>query len=329
MGIARGDVHHLHHITRHLVLYDLFGPDLPEPYDCLPLHHRELLVLRVVPVVSLGDGRVRDVHRELATFGSAYDLGERATLIRVHLQRVAEAILGEEGEVGRVERLLEGVPHIGNREGAPALLEGVQEVHDGLQCHRMDGGDDAEAIFLNDLPLQGVGEFTEHIIDIDKSQNCIGVIDLDGKIPGYIVAEGCHGTIVVGPGPFAEDIGKAVEEEIDTILFCIPDEQLLPRLLAPAIGVVQLCLDRGGDEDGGLVVMFLELTKEQSSEVPVALKELSLVLGPVDTGQVEDEVTLLGIAVKELFVGIHIVKEELVFIPTLQFCREVPSDEAA
>lgn len=329
MGIARGDVHHLYRGPRYLVLDDLFCIYLPEPYDTLPLHHHELLVLRVVPVVSLGDGRVRDVHRELATFGSAYDLGERAPRIRVHLQRVAEAILGEEGEVGRVERLLEGVPHIGNREGAPALLEGVQEVHDGLQCHRMDGGDDAEAIFLNDLPLQGVGEFTEHIIDIDKSQNCIGVIDLDGKIPGYIVAEGCHGTIVVGPGPFAEDIGKAVEEKRKTVFLCISYEQLLPRLLAPAIGVVQLCLDRGGDEDGGLVVMFLELPQNNSGEVTVALKELSLVLGPVDTGQVEDEVTLLGIAVKEFFVGIHIIEEELVYVPALQFCREVPSDEAA
>ena len=193
----------------------------------------------------------------------------------------------------------------------------------------MNGGNDAIAIFPYHLPLQGVGELTEHIIDIDKSQNCIGVVDLDGKIPGYIVAEGCHCTIVVGPRPLAKDIGKAVEEELDTILFCISYEQLLPRLLAPAIGVVQLSLDGGGDEDGGLVIMFPELLQKSCSEVPVALKELTLVLGPVDTGQVEDEVALIGIAVKELFFGIHIVEEKLVFIPTFQFCCEVPSDEAA
>ncbi|MPM79013.1 hypothetical protein SDC9_126029 [bioreactor metagenome] len=159
----------------------------------------------------------------------------------------------------------------------------------------MDGGDPAEVVLNQDITLECREESLDHIVDVDQAHDHLRVVDRDGKVSCNVVAEGSHRAVVVGPRPLAKDVGKTEYIGGSTCLLCICKEQVLTRLLAPAVGVVQLCLDGGGDEHRAGIVVLPQGGKQGIGEAEVSLHEFLLLLRPIYSGKVEDEPAVLGI----------------------------------
>ena len=70
----------------------LVRPDLTQPDQTVTAHHHELFILGVVPMLSLGDTGLGDVHRELASIRRADDLSEAPPVVRLHLYRIDELL---------------------------------------------------------------------------------------------------------------------------------------------------------------------------------------------------------------------------------------------
>ena len=66
--------------------------------------HKEL-PLAVVPVLSLGDTRFRDVDGDLSAGGGLQKLREAASLIHIHLQRKRNFFWRQIGQIGTIELL--------------------------------------------------------------------------------------------------------------------------------------------------------------------------------------------------------------------------------
>jgi hypothetical protein len=95
----------------------------------------------------------------------------------------------------------------------------------------MDSGNLAEAL----LPDYIAGERREKslydIIDVYQTHHHFGIVDCDGKVSCDVVTESRNRTVVVGPAPLAEYIGKAVDVYMSPCLISIGEEQVLPCFL--------------------------------------------------------------------------------------------------
>ena len=85
-------------------------------------------------------------------------------------------------------------------------------------------------------------------------QHYLGIVDLDRQSICNVVAEGGHSAVVVGPAPFAEHVGKPVDEDFDVVFAAVVKEPVFSGFFARAVGVVQGGLNGGGEHDGGFVV---------------------------------------------------------------------------
>ena len=193
----------------------------------------------------------------------------------------------------------------------------------------MDGGDPAEVVLGQDITLECREESLDHIVDVHQAHDHLRVIDRNGKVPCNVVAEGSNRTVVVGPAPLAKDVGKAEYIDRSTCILCISKEQVLTRFLAPAVGVVQLCLDGGGDEHRAGIVVLSQGGKQGIGEAEVALHEFLLILGPIYSGKVENKFTVLGIRVQKLRIGVDVVEIQIFVSLASQFSDEVLPYEAA
>ena len=85
---AGNHVDRLHLIAGNLKLHRFAGVDIPFLNQSVTGNHDEQLPLGVVPVLPLGDARAADVDAHLPAVGSMHQLGERATVVHVHLQGI-------------------------------------------------------------------------------------------------------------------------------------------------------------------------------------------------------------------------------------------------
>ena len=95
MGVAWEHVDTLDIITCHFKLDDFIRAFLAFLDETMSLHNDEKLPLAVVSVLSLGNAWLADVDAHLSAFGQMYQLGERASVIHVHLQRIGDLLLGQ------------------------------------------------------------------------------------------------------------------------------------------------------------------------------------------------------------------------------------------
>ena len=75
----------------------------------MTFHHDELLPFGVVPMLAFGDAGLADIDAHLATVEGVDQLGKRATVIYVHLQRESHFLLREIREIRGVQLLGEAV----------------------------------------------------------------------------------------------------------------------------------------------------------------------------------------------------------------------------
>ena len=196
------------------------------------------------------------------------------------------------------------------------------------------------------LPQQRPQHLVHEVVDVEELQLHRGVVDGVGAAVGDCVAEGRHRGVVARAAPLAVEVGEAVDEHWRPRALGIVAEQALPRQLRLAVdrareAARQARLRGAGKHDGACVPVALEGVQQHGGEPEVALHELGLVLGAVDAGQVEDEVSagaeVLQLRVRRVEVVLHdlegkkarvLLAAVLAIANVLQRAAEVPPDEA-
>ena len=98
VGPAGNHVDSLDLVPGNLKLHRFAGVDVSLLNQTVTSDHNEQLPLGVVPVLPLGNARTADVDAHLSAVGGVHQLGERATVVHVHLQGILE---------------LAGIPYVG------------------------------------------------------------------------------------------------------------------------------------------------------------------------------------------------------------------------
>lgn len=166
------------------------------------------------------------------------------------------------------------------------------------------------------LAKQGAQQLVDEVVDVEELQLHAGVVDGVGAAVGDGVAEGRHGGVVARAAPLAVEVGEAVDEHRGAGPLGVLPEQALPRQLGLAVdraleAARQARLRGAGEHDGAPIAVSLERLKQHGGEPEVALHELGLVLGPVDAGQVEDEVGAGAEVLQLLGHGVDVVLHDL------------------
>lgn len=145
------------------------------------------------------------------------------------------------------------------------------------------------------LAQQRTQHLVDEIVDIEELELNGGVVHGVGAAVRDGVAEGGNGGVVTRAAPLAVEVGESVDEHWRTCPLGVLAEQALPRELRLSVdraleAARQARLRRAGEHDGTRVAVTLEGAQQCRGESEVALHELGLILGAIDTGQVEHEV---------------------------------------
>lgn len=170
----------------------------------------------------------------------------------------------------------------------------------------------AEAVAAVLAALQGGNHLVDQVVDVDQGKLRGGVVDGNGQVVGDVVAEGCHGRVIVRTTPFSEEVRKAVDQDPGAGFGGIVAHELLAGALRFAVGIVEGRLGRRRYHHRAAVAMTLQRFEQGRGEAEVAGHELFGVLRAVDAGEVEHEVGLAAVAVELFGGGVDVVGEDLV-----------------
>lgn len=109
VGVAGEHDDTLDFVTTHLVVEDFIGAFLAELDEAVARDDDKLFPLGVVPMLTFGDTRLRDVDAYLATVEGVDEFGERTTLVNIHLQVEDGLFFGQVAQEGAIETLGKGV----------------------------------------------------------------------------------------------------------------------------------------------------------------------------------------------------------------------------
>lgn len=337
-------------VTTHLVVEDFVRALLAELDEAVARDDDELFPLGVVPMLALGDTRLRDVDAHLSAVEGVDEFGERTTLVNIHLQVEDGLFFGQVAQEGAIETLGKGVGgNLGNHQGLGHIGKLMEQGHDFTKgCFMGDGtiavaayfsehrfhrlnrffiiratcgitihGNDFQTIKLAMvlLALQGVDHLFHKVIDVEQFKFYTWVVDRDGEVIGDVVAEGSYGTIIIGTAPFAVEVGETIHQYFGTCFRTILQEQVLASLLATTILTIAEAASQGGllrtgEHHRASVLMSLQCVKQGGGKAEVTLHELVIVLGAVYASEIEHEVTLLAPCVKLLGGGIEVEFED-------------------
>ena len=357
MGVAGEHVDGLYPLTAHLEVQHLVRTDASLLDQGPAAHHDEQLPLAVVPVLTLGDSRFRDVDAELAALRGLQQLRERAALVCVHLQRKYRLLLRQVAQISGVEFLGEGaLRYLRHDKGRGLLPERFQQVHylsephavrhRTVAVHALLIGYGVNAVIAASVFLAGKSSYhlVHKVVNVQQLQLHRGVVDPDRKAVGQVVAEGGHRRVVVRTAPLAEEVREPVDQHPRSGCGGVHQEQVLARLLAPPVLAVSEAAREGGLYRGGLhhgtgVAVLSECVEEGGREAAVALHEFPVVLRTVHASEVEHEVAVAAPCIQLLrgrveVVFIYFADFEITVAPGLalpdivELGAEVPADES-
>ena len=244
VGVSGDHFHHFDLLAADLEVDHLVRPDLTQPDQTVTTHHHKFFILGVMPMLSLGYARLRDVHRELASIRRADDLSEAPPVVRLHLYRIDELLFRKIRQIGRIELLRERITQIRNREVTRHLLERIKQIDNPTQGYGMNHRNGTIVPFAVFAPRQGGDQLVHHVIYIDKVHHHLRIIHLDRQVVRDIVTESRHCTVIVRAAPFPEHIRKTIDQDSRTRLFGILEQKVLSRPLRLAIRIIQCSLRR-------------------------------------------------------------------------------------
>ncbi len=243
-------------VTTHLVVEDFVGTFLAELDETVARDDDELFPLGVVPMLTFGDTRLRDVDAYLSAVEGVDKFGERTPLVNIHFQIEDSFFFGQVAQEGAIETLGKGVGRdLGNHQGLGHIGKLMEQGHDFTKrsfvsdraiavaayfsehrFHRLNRffiiratcgitihGDDFQAVKLAMvlLALQGVDHLLDKVVDVKKFKFYTWVVDRDGEVVGDVVAEGGYCTIVVRTTPFAIEVGETIDQDFGSRLLTI------------------------------------------------------------------------------------------------------------
>ena len=165
------------------------------------------------------------------------------------------------------------------------------------------------------LAFQAGNHLVNEVIDIEELQLHAGVVDGIRQVVGKGVAEGGHGTVVIGAAPLAKEIGESINQHLGTRLLAVIQEQVFTGFLAATVlGVAKAAGEAGllaaGEHHRAGVVVLLERIEQGAGKAKVALHKLLLVLRAVHACQVEHKVGLAAPLIQLLGSGIQVVLKD-------------------
>ena len=311
-------------IPRNFKLYRFPGVDVPLLDQSVASDHDKQFPLGVVPVLAFGNTGLRDIDAHLSTVSSVYQLGERATVVYVHLQSILKLVRRQIGQVQGIQLLGKAaVRHLGHHERSRLCLELLQQVPDlaqcDLVCHRNAAV--ATVCFQNSLypvkftvlllAFQQVEHSFYKVVDVQQLQLGAAVVDGERLIVGNRPAEGTDGTVVFRAA-VAHQVHKAIDSHLCAGFLGVVEEQLLASFLATAILAVSEASSQRGlngrrQHDGCLVVVLFQAVQQIRSKTEVAFHEILRVFRTIHPCQIEHEVCLLAVLVQLRLGRIQIV----------------------
>ena len=179
--------------------------------------------------------------------------------------------------------------------------------------------DDIKAIELAMVlfALQACNHLVNKVVNVKQFQFYAGVVDGVRQVVGKGIAEGGHGTVIVGAAPLAKEVREAVHQDFGARLAAILQEQVFACLLASAILAVAKAAGETGllaaaEHHWASVVVLTERIQQGAGKAKVALHKLFLVLRTVHTRQIEHKVGITAPLVQLLGCGIQVVLKDSV-----------------
>ena len=263
VGIAWKHDDTLYPVSADFVVEYLVRAFLAELDESVAGDDDEQFPLGVVPVLSLGDAGLGYVYGYLPAVEGVDKLCEAAPVVGVHVQVVYGLLLGQVAQVCAEQAFREAVGrHVRYQEGLRHVREPVKQVDYFSQLYVMRKrccavasvglyyGLHAVELAAVFPALQGAYHFLHQVVDVEQFHVHVRVIDLDGKAVGYVVAECGHGAVVVGPAPFAVQVGETVDQHLRPCLPAVTEEQFFSGLLALAVFRCAETAGKGGLDAG-------------------------------------------------------------------------------
>ena len=199
-------------------------------------------------MLAFRNSRFGNVDAELAAARGLEDFCERAAPVDVHPQWEYGFLLGQVAQVCGVELLGERAGgNLRHHECVRLVVERAQQPHYLPEPHAVRHGAVAVApLAVRDrvqavvpapvlLACEGGGHLVHEVVDVEQLQLHRRVVDLYREAVGDVVAESGHCGVVVRTAPLAEEVREAVDQHPRAGLSGILEEELLARLLAPAV----------------------------------------------------------------------------------------------
>ena len=134
MRVAGRDLDDFEIVARDVVRKDLVAPDLPQADDARACNNEEFLVLRLVPVATLHDMRMREVDGDLPLPLRPKEFCESAACICMRLERIGKSVFRQIAQIRAVKLLDERIAEGRDAERLTVVAEALDEL-----CELSDG----------------------------------------------------------------------------------------------------------------------------------------------------------------------------------------------
>lgn len=335
VGIAGQHDDRLDFIARHFIFDDVVGALLSHLYQPVAFDDDKLFPLGVVPMLSFRDTGLGNIDAYLTATGRMDQFGERAAVIDVHLQVKHGFVLGQIAQIGRQQPLCKAIGrYLGNHQrpghGGKSMQHIDNLTESGPESCRDIAVSPTLALPARDgsrglaveravmfATLQGKDHLLDEVVDIEQLEFDRRIVDLNGQSVGDVVAERGDGRVVVGPAPFAKEVGKAVDQDLRARGGGIAEKELFAGLLALAVGMARVSayqrrLDGAAEHHRAGVAVLSERVKQRRGESEVPPLEILGIFGPVHSGEVEHKVGLAAVPVELLRRRVDVIFKHLV-----------------
>ena len=132
MGVAREHVHGLDVVAIDFPLQHLPFRVIKVAllYEAVALDHDELLELRIMPVLPLGDARLGDIDAHLTGIMGMHQFCETTAVVHVHLEREGGLLIREIREIRGVQFLGKATGrNLGDHQGLGLSSETLKQIH--------------------------------------------------------------------------------------------------------------------------------------------------------------------------------------------------------
>ena len=204
-----------------------------------------------MPVLTLGDTGLTDIHAELTVIGSFQQLSERPAIVAVHLQLELKIRSRQVTQVQTVQLLCKAaVRDRRDNQCAVLRLELLQQIYDLAErdlvgqrhitiptvwiLHRIQPIILAALLFA----LEQIKHRFDEIVYVEQLNLRTAVIDRKRKIIRYRITKSRYCTVIIRAA-VSHQIREAIHRDLHAVFLAVSEKQLLTRELR--LAVIRAC----------------------------------------------------------------------------------------